>query len=62
MKQLCLQVMLHCMLTICYHASTAVCEAEVQTEKSFVVEISLQTDDLLDSIVSPVQEVEIQQL
>jgi len=46
MKQLCLQVMLHCILTICYHASTAVHEAEGQTEKSSVVEISLQTDDL----------------
>jgi len=45
--------MLHCIPTICYHASTAVRE-EVQTEKSSVVEISLQTDDLLDSIASPV--------
>ena len=62
MKQLCLQVMLHCILTICYHASTLVREAEGQTEKSSVVEISLQTDDLLDSTASPVQEVEIQQL
>ena len=42
--------------------STAVCEAEVQTEKSTVIEISVQTDDLLDGIASPVQEVEIRQL